>query len=113
MILVVPNRRGVWARLDKTPFGQGRPYSRAQLEALLLEALFSPSDWGGALWVPPIDMRFLLRSATAWERVGAATSPAFCGVIILEARKELMAPIGKPAKARALRDFVTIGGRAG
>jgi SAM-dependent methyltransferase len=113
MILVVPNRRGVWARLDKTPFGQGRPYSRAQLEALLLEALFSPSDGGGGLWVPPIDMRFLLRSATAWERVGAATSPAFCGVIIVEARKELMAPIGKPAKARALRDFVTIGGRAG
>jgi hypothetical protein len=57
-------------------------------------------------------MRFLLRSATAWERVGAALSPAFCGVNIVEARKELMAPIGKPAKARALRDFVTIGGRA-
>jgi hypothetical protein len=33
-------------------------------------------------------------------------------VIIVEARKELMAPIGKPVKARALRDFVTIGGRA-
>jgi SAM-dependent methyltransferase len=112
IILVVPNRRGVWARLDKTPFGQGRPYSRAQLEALLLEALFSPSDWGGALWVPPVDRRFLLRSATAWERVGAALSQAFCGVIIVEARKELIAPIGKPAKARALRDFVTIGGRA-
>src|SRR5262245_5412832 len=30
-ILVVPNRRGVWARLDNTPFGQGRPYSRRQL----------------------------------------------------------------------------------
>ena len=36
LILVVPNRRGVWARLDKTPFGQGRPYSRRQLEALLI-----------------------------------------------------------------------------
>ena len=112
MILVVPNRRGVWARLDKTPFGQGRPYSRSQLEALLIEALFTPSDWGGALYVPPVDRRFLLRSATAWERVGAALSPAFSGVIIVEACKELMAPIGKPAKARALRDFVTVGGRA-
>ncbi|MGZ5889143.1 MAG: methyltransferase domain-containing protein [Hyphomicrobium sp.] len=112
LILVVPNRRGVWARLDKTPFGQGRPYSRRQLEALLIEALFTPSDWGGALYVPPVDLRVLLRSATAWERVGEALSPAFCGVIIVEARKELMAPIAKPAKARALRDFVTIGGRA-
>ena len=25
MILVVPNRRGLWARMDGTPFGQGRP----------------------------------------------------------------------------------------
>ena len=35
MILVVPNRRGVWARLDNTPFGHGRPYSRRQLDQLL------------------------------------------------------------------------------
>ena len=42
----------------------------------------------------------LLRSATARERVGSALSPAFSGVIIAEARKELIAPIGKPAKAR-------------
>lgn len=113
LMLVVPNRRGLWARLDNTPFGQGRPYSRRQLEALLTEALFTPYDWGGALYVPPMGRQMLLRSATAWERVGAAASPAFSGVIIVEARKELMAPIGKPAKVRALRDLVAAGGRAG
>jgi hypothetical protein len=59
-----------------------------------------------------VGRQMLLRSATAWERVGSALSPAFSGVIIAEARKELIAPIGKPAKARALRDFVAIGGRA-
>jgi hypothetical protein len=26
--LVVPNRRGIWARLDHTPFGHGHPYTR-------------------------------------------------------------------------------------
>jgi SAM-dependent methyltransferase len=113
LMLVVPNRRGVWARLDNTPFGQGRPYSRRQLEALLIEALFTPRDWGGALYVPPINRRVLLRSSTAWERLGSALSPGFSGVIIVEARKELMAPIGKPAKARALRDLAAAGGRAG
>jgi SAM-dependent methyltransferase len=109
LMLIVPNRRGVWARLDNTPFGQGRPYSRRQLEALLAEALFTPLDWSGALYVPPVGRRVLLRSATAWERVGAVVSPAFSGVVIAEARKELVAPIGKPAKARALRGLVPAG----
>ena len=113
LMLVVPNRRGVWARLDNTPFGQGRPYSRRQLEVLLRDALFTPLDLSGALYLPPMGRPMLLRSATAWERVGSAMSPAFSGVIIAEARKELIAPIGKPAKARALRDFVAIGGRTG
>jgi SAM-dependent methyltransferase len=106
LMLVVPNRRGVWARLDNTPFGQGRPYSRRQLEELLVEALFTPLDWSGALYFPPLGKRMLLRSATAWERLGAGISPAFSGVLIVEARKELMAPIGKAAKARTLRLLV-------
>ncbi len=50
--------------------------------------------------------RILLRSSTAWERVGAGASPGFCGVLIVEASKELMAPIGRPAKARRLRQLV-------
>ncbi len=108
LMFIVPNRRGVWARLDHTPFGHGRPYSRRQLEALLRDALFTPIDWSGGLFVPPLSKRILLRSATAWERVGAGLSSGFSGVIIVEARKELAAPIGKTSKARALRDFVPI-----
>ena len=33
LLAVVPNRRGVWARMDTTPFGHGRPYSRSQITA--------------------------------------------------------------------------------
>jgi SAM-dependent methyltransferase len=106
MILVVPNRRGVWARFDKTPFGQGRPYSRRQLDELLVQAMFTPLDWGGALYFPPLGRQMLLRSATAWERVGAGVSPGFAGVLIVEASKELVAPIGRPARSRVLRQLV-------
>ncbi|HET6320532.1 MAG TPA: methyltransferase domain-containing protein [Hyphomicrobium sp.] len=112
MILVVPNRRGVWARLDRTPSGQGRPYSRRQLEQLLEGAMFTPLDWGGAMYFPPLGSRMLLRSATAWERVGEGLSPAFCGVLIVEASKELVAPIGKPAKARRLPQLVPAASQA-
>ncbi|MDX1709879.1 MAG: class I SAM-dependent methyltransferase, partial [Rhodovibrionaceae bacterium] len=34
LILVVPNRRGIWARSDRTPFGFGRPFSPAQITRL-------------------------------------------------------------------------------
>jgi SAM-dependent methyltransferase len=34
-LFVVPNRAGIWARADGTPFGVGRPYSTSQLESQL------------------------------------------------------------------------------
>ena len=37
LIVVAPNRSGLWARLDTTPFGHGRPYSRGQLMDLMRE----------------------------------------------------------------------------
>jgi SAM-dependent methyltransferase len=108
LMMVVPNRRGVWARTDATPFGHGRPYSRGQLETLLKSALFSPVDWATALHFPPVGNRVLLRSAPAWERIGARINPLFGGVILVEAKKELVAPLGKPATARAIRELVTV-----
>jgi SAM-dependent methyltransferase len=102
LLIIVPNRRGVWARFDTTPFGHGRPYSRGQLERLLSEALFTPVEWSSALHMPPVDRQWLLRWATAFERMGARLWPAFAGVVMVEARKELMGaiPKGKPAKRR-------------
>lgn len=92
LLLIVPNRRGVWARIDATPFGHGRPYSRGQIERLLAEALFTPIDWSVALLMPPIDRPVLLRSAMAIERLGSRLWPAFSGLILVEARKEMLSP---------------------
>jgi SAM-dependent methyltransferase len=89
ILAVVPNRRGVWARMDTTPFGQGRPYSRSQLTHLLRETWFTPTAWGDALYVPPIDRRWFLRSALAWERTGATMSAPFAGVHLVEATKQV------------------------
>ncbi|MEQ8823268.1 MAG: class I SAM-dependent methyltransferase [Filomicrobium sp.] len=106
LMMVVPNRRGIWARTDWTPFGFGRPYSRSQLEGMLKNAMFEPVDWAEALYVPPFSRNMLLRSAVAWERVGARIMPGFAGVIIVEAAKELVAPIAKPKKALVLPAIV-------
>jgi SAM-dependent methyltransferase len=51
VIFIVPNRRGMWARFDSTPFGHGRPFSRQQLRQMLGDQLFSPLQWDNALFV--------------------------------------------------------------
>jgi SAM-dependent methyltransferase len=103
VIFIVPNRRGMWARFDSTPFGHGRPYSRQQLKRMLTDQLFSPVQWGNALFVPPFDWRFLVRSAPAWERVGLRLSPAFAGVLMVEAIKEVYAMSGARRQRKLAR----------
>jgi SAM-dependent methyltransferase len=98
LMIVAPNRRGIWARLDRTPFGSGRPYTPSQLSQLLRDELFTPVATGAALFVPPTRSRMVLRSARAWERIGVRWFPTFGGVVIVEATKQIYA---KPAAARA------------
>ncbi len=100
LLIVVPNRRGIWARLDRTPFGSGRPYTMSQLSHLLREQLFTPVGTDTALFVPPSGDRMVLRSAPAWERLGKRWFPTFAGVVLIEAAKQIYA---KPAAARAPR----------
>jgi SAM-dependent methyltransferase len=89
LLAVVPNRRGLWARIDTTPFGQGRPYSRAQITYLLRDSGFTAIGWGEALYLPPVTRGWFLRSAAAWERAGATISAPFAGVHIVEATKQV------------------------
>jgi len=105
ILAVVPNRRGLWARMDTTPFGYGRPYSRSQITHLLRETWFTPTAWGDALYVPPIDRRWFLRSAFAWERTGATVSAPFAGVHLVEATKQVYraVPVQKKKLVPALK----------
>lgn len=104
LLAVVPNRRGVWARMDTTPFGHGRPYSRSQINQLLRETWFTPSEWSEALYVPPVPRRWFLRSAVAWERTGATLSAPFAGVHLVDATKQVYRAI--PAQRRMKRMLV-------
>jgi SAM-dependent methyltransferase len=105
LLLIVPNRRGVWSRIEATPFGQGLPFSRTQLERQLTDGLFTPIDWSEALYFPPFDRRIMLRIAPALERTGGRLSKGVAGVIIVEARKEIMAPVGGGQKVEPVRSL--------
>jgi SAM-dependent methyltransferase len=103
IIVVAPNRRGLWARMDTTPFGQGQPFSRSQLKSLMRQTLFSPERWAETLYVPPLRSRVLLRTAGAWERVGVSFSLPFAGLHIVEATKQLYRAVTVRHPRRASR----------
>ena len=92
-LAVTPSRAGLWARLDSTPFGHGQPFSRSQLRDLMRETLFSPTHWSEALYMPPIGRGLFLRSAPAFERIGAQLAMPGAGVLLVEATKQLYRPV--------------------
>ncbi len=91
LLVIAPNRRGIWARLDSTPFGNGHPYTSAQLSRLLRDTMFTPERSATALFAPPFSSRMILSSALAWEQVGENWCKTFAGVVITEASKEIYA----------------------
>ncbi|MBD8661853.1 class I SAM-dependent methyltransferase [Rhizobium sp. CFBP 8752] len=101
LVIVVPNRRGVWARMEHTPFGSGRPYSRGQLTTLMRETNFTPGASAEALFFPPSKARTIMKMRQVFDRIGRRFWPVFSGVIVLEAQKRLYQ--GLPVAARASR----------
>lgn len=87
LIAVVPNRAGLWARAERTPFGHGQPFSRFQLANLLRDTMFSPAVWTRALAALPTANPLLVRNGAHWERIGARVWPGLSGVLIVEATK--------------------------
>ena len=93
MLVMVPARRGFWARNEDTPFGHGNPFTTAQLRILLAKekfeilsidrALYCPPSWQIPLWlrwhIGEYGMKILL--------------PRLGGVLVVEVEKRLFAPV--------------------
>jgi SAM-dependent methyltransferase len=91
LLLVVPNRRGLWAASESTPFGYGQPFSAGQVSRLLKEAKFTPTQWRSALYLPPTRYPSLLKTGAALDAAGQRVMRNFAGVIIVEAVKQVYA----------------------
>lgn len=95
-LFIVPNRKGLWSRADGTPFGYGQPCSMRQLDAQLRAHNFTAERQRTALFVPPIDKRFWLRTAPMWERAGARVATVMSGgVLMLEVSEQVRLRFGR------------------
>ena len=105
LLLVTPNRTGMWAYWESTPFGHGQPYTAGQLGRLLAGTLFRVERHDNALWMPPWPARPILRAAPLLERTGRRLAPGLAGVTITEAVKDVYAamPLYPVARRRLIR----------
>lgn len=103
--LVVTNRQGFWAHSEYTPFGNGEPYSRAQLRSLLEHSSFFCGPVREALHFLP---RKNWRSGTIssfYEKAAQRFFPFLGGVLVVEAHKRLYKSL-PVAKRQSRRVFV-------
>jgi SAM-dependent methyltransferase len=105
LLVIAPNRRGMWAHVESTPFGQGQPYSPGQIGRLLAASLFRVERRDTALYLPPTRLRIVLRGASVWESGGRRLLPHLAGVTITEAVKDVYAamPVRAVARRRVVR----------
>jgi len=95
LIIVVPRRRGLWSTRDNTPFGSGHPFSKTQLDQLLRAHSFTPEAWRDALYLPPLQTPWALKSARLFERGGRLFGSALAGAMCVKAKKELFPAIAR------------------
>lgn len=99
LLLIVPNRRGLWASLGNTPFTRGTPYSIAQVRELLNDAEFTVREVGSALFAPPSSHPFWVRCWSVLEMLGQLLVPNLGGVWVIEAEKQIYAGLAQPLPA--------------
>lgn len=112
-LFITPNRTGLWARREVTPFGHGRPYTVTQLERYLRQNSLEPMRHSAALYAPPSQKRFWLKTAGMAERTGRKLdAQRLAGAIIVEVAKTAYAAPRSGAAVSAKTPLEVLGGIA-
>ncbi len=81
LLLLAPNRQSLHSLMDRSPFGNGRPYSPYQLHMLLQDALFTPLSSRSSVALPGF-------FSTTWlDRLIVKVLPSSGGIHIILAQK--------------------------
>ena len=106
LLIVAPNRASLWAQVELSPFADGRPFHKGELDRLLRGAMFEPLRWDRALYAPPFLTRQFTKSGSGWEKIGRRLWRTMGGVHLVEAKKSVYAatpiPVTATAQGRAL-----------
>ena len=106
--MIVPHRRSLWARADKTPFGQGTPFSRRQLKLILEQVGFGQIQIKHSLYMPPFGTKLPVVMRRRFHMIGRIGWAMFGGVLIVIAKKRLYSSNHRPGHAlrQEVRQFM-------
>lgn len=107
VLIIVPNRTGIWARTERTPFGTGHPFSPGQINRLLRDNMFTPLSASHGLFIPPTRFKMILGAASAMETIGLKVFPGLGGVCLVEATKQIYA--ANPLATKQVKKGAMIG----
>lgn len=100
LLVVVPNRLGLWSHFSNNPFGTGRPFSKSQMKELLSDHDFTVTRAKTALFMPPCGYQTCCQLAEWFEKAGKWLHPVTGAVWLIEAEKQVYASIRQPVSAR-------------
>ncbi|WP_236823886.1 MULTISPECIES: class I SAM-dependent methyltransferase [unclassified Bartonella] len=89
LIIIVPNRCGLWARNDHTPFGYGEPYSRQQVVRLFQETNFIIESIQEVLHYIPSSSYVSRLFSFFYESLASHIFPYFGGLLMCSAQKRV------------------------
>lgn len=102
LIVLTPNRRGLWSRAEWSPFGYGTPYSSDQLKFLLRDNLFVYEQSCTALYLLPFRLNIVRRTFEYFEAVMPHILPRIGGVHIVEVSKQVYSGITASADSKVV-----------
>lgn len=99
VLLIVPNKRGVWGHLENTPFGYGQSFSMQQMTRLLSDQNFKTVKQERFLYFPPSQSLYTQSFFAPMEMIGSYLAPNLSGLNAILAEKRAYAPITKQVSA--------------
>lgn len=102
LLVVTPNRRGLWARAEWAPFGHGTPYSGEQLKFLLRDNLFVYERSTTALFTPPWRWNIIQKSAETFESFAPFLLSAMGGLHVVEVSKQVYSGLSVPSESKVI-----------
>ena len=91
IVVATANRKSFWSLAESKAFGNGRPWTRRQLIALLNDGLFQVTASTTAVHMPPLNWPMITAASESWERIGELVSSGLGGVVLVEAVKHIYA----------------------
>lgn len=90
LLMIFPNRRGLWARSDHTPFGYGQPYTMTQAVNLISNYGFVTTQKLRALHFAPTSSSLIYYSSKIFCGISLPIIKKFSGVNAIWAEKKTL-----------------------